>query len=149
MNKGKLNICSVNDPMDPVTWSGTPYNLVCALQKRDQLGTAFEVKVSLLSKEIARLKSFQNFQYVELYRSIHMRNLRAQSAANVTEKSDTNHTLHLSSLTLPFIKKPTHQKHYLFCDYTWDLWSSQATTMSKYTNAQIEAFDEIEKVSFI
>ena len=46
MKKIKLNICSIGDPTDPKTWSGTPFNLYSELLKMDRLGTAFNSTAS-------------------------------------------------------------------------------------------------------
>ena len=51
MEKIKLNICSLSDPTNPKTWSGTPFNLYSKLNKMGCLGTAFDSRALIYKYE--------------------------------------------------------------------------------------------------
>jgi len=42
MSQVKFNICSLGDPTDPKTWSGTPFHLYSELKRMDYLALALK-----------------------------------------------------------------------------------------------------------
>ncbi|MDR2955253.1 MAG: glycosyltransferase family 4 protein [Prevotella sp.] len=54
----------------------------------------------------------------------------------------------MGTLDLPFRYFPKNQKHYLFCDSTWNLWSSHSQNMTGYTSRLLREADALEKKSY-
>jgi len=145
--KLKLNICSLGDPTNPKTWSGTPFNLYSELKKMDRIGIAFNSEAS--TKKLIRLASkFYYLNSKDAGRGIFERYLNANTVQKKTAKSNSNLTLHTGTLDLPFLKIPKNQKHYLFCDATWNLWSSYSTNMDGYKDRLLKDAENLERKSY-
>lgn len=147
MEKIKLNICSIGDPTNPKTWSGTPFNLYSELLKMGRLGTAFNSTASG-NKFINLISKIYYKKANEPERGLFNRYLNANKAKIETEKSVTNLTLHTGTLDLPFYKLPKNQKHFLFCDFTWKLWSSYSTEMNGYSKKLLIDAERLEKIAY-
>lgn len=137
--KMKVNICSLGDPTMPSTWSGTPFNLYSELVKLGILANAFD-SASPITKVISKIS-------IDSRRGI-CRYLNAGKVKIQTKKSDSNLTLHTGTLDLPFYNFPRSQKHYLFCDSTWDLWSKYAASASRYSKRMLQNIDKLESESY-
>lgn len=151
MEKIKLNVCSLGDPTDPKTWSGTPYNLYSELKEMDRLGVAFCSSATVNKYERRLINLLNRFHYgnsVDLGRGHVHRHLNSKVAIAKTAMSSSSLTLHTGTLDLPFVKLPSYQKHYLFCDTTWNLWASQSTNMLGYTKKLLKAAEELEKKAY-
>jgi glycosyltransferase involved in cell wall biosynthesis len=152
MEKIKLNICSSEgDPTNPRTWSGTPFHLYSELKEMECLGSAFN-SVAVNNKYVRRLFQLTSKLYYgnsfDWERGLIARSLNAEKAKREASKSESNLTLHTGTLDLPFLKLPKGQKHYLFSDSTWNLWSSQATNMQSYTKKLWEDAEKLEKKAY-
>jgi len=150
LNKIKINICSLGDPKDPKTWSGTPYNLYSELLQMDRLASAFDASVSTnkyVHKMISLLSYAYYFKSIDVGRGILHRNLNAKKIEKETKRSISKLTLHTSSLGLPFTRLPKNEKHYLFCDSTWDLWHSSATRTG-YSKKLLYDADKLERKAY-
>lgn len=151
-NKLKLNICSLGDPTNPKTWSGTPFYLYSELKKNDFLGNVFPSK-AFTNKYLRILLKFERKYYyknsVDTVRGFFSRYLNAKKVKNETAKSNSNLTLHTGTLDLPFLFPPQNQKHYLFCDATWNLWSSYSTDMFGYKDRLLKDAENLERKSYI
>lgn len=151
MKKIQLNICSLGDPTNSKTWSGTPFNLYSELKKMDCLGTAF-ISKSSVNKYKRRLISLITRIYytnsIDKERGFLHRYLNAKKVEYETAISNTNLTLHTGTLDLPFYKLPLNQKHYLFCDSTWNLWASYSTDMKGYTKKLLKDAEKLERKAY-
>ena len=151
MEKIKLNICSLGNPTDPRTWSGTPYNLYSELVKKNKLGIAFD-STAIRSNYVKMLpKLFNKIYYknsVDPDRGFLFRYLNARKVKNETFSSNTNLTLHTGTLDLPFLRVPENQEHYLYCDSTWNLWSSHSTGMNGYSEKLLIDAEDLEKRAY-
>jgi glycosyltransferase involved in cell wall biosynthesis len=151
MKKIKLNICSLGDPTSPETWSGTPFNLYSELLKINCLGTAFSSSASTNKYERKLIKLINRFYYKN---SVHEelgflpRYLNARKVKRETALSNSNYTLHTGGLDLPFKKSPKNQRHYLFCDSNFILWSSHSTRMNGDSKKLIIDADKLEKKGY-
>ncbi|SFF37658.1 glycosyltransferase family 4 protein [Spirosoma endophyticum] len=147
----KLNICSNGDPKSPKTWSGTPYNLYSELINNDALGEAFDSNVfdskykSLLPKLVS--KFYYGSSIGEERTSFH-RYVNAERVRRKTSSSHVPSTLHTSTLDLPFAILPKDQKHYLYCDSTWNLWSSHSTAMDGYSKKLLVQAEKLEQRAY-
>ena len=147
----KLNICSLGDPTSPKTWSGTPFNLYSELKNSDCLGTAFDSTVSLNKYQRKLCGLIAKYYYknsIDEERGIFKRYLNAIHVEKQTKKSCSNLTLHTGTLDLPFLKLPKNQKHFLYCDSTWNLWSSHSTGMQGYSKKILTDAEALEKKAY-
>jgi glycosyltransferase involved in cell wall biosynthesis len=153
----KLNICSLGDPTNPGTWSGTPFYLCSELKRINRLGSTFS-STPTHNKFVRKLiRSFTKLYYrnsIGIERGFIIRYLNAEKVKKETAKSISNLTLHLGTLDLPFYKFPKNQKHYLYCDSTWNLWASYSTRMKGYSKRllydaerlEVEAYHQMEHI---
>jgi glycosyltransferase involved in cell wall biosynthesis len=151
MTKLRLNICSVGDPTSPKTWSGTPFNLYSELKKMDYLGTAFNSKApsnKYMQRLISLIDRLHYCNSVDMQRGLLHRYFNSKKVENETIKSNTNLTLHTGTLDLPFFKLLKNQKHYLYCDSTWNLWSSFSTNMKGYKKQLLKDAERFEKKAY-
>jgi glycosyltransferase involved in cell wall biosynthesis len=147
----KINICSIGDPRSPKTWSGTPYNLYSELETMNCLGSAFNSYALNNNYKKGLVKLISMFYYsnsIDLGRGFFERYLNARKVVLETAKSDSNLTLHTGTLDLPFYKLPKNQYHYLFCDSTWNLWSSYSTNMKGYKKKLLSDAVNLEKKAY-
>lgn len=144
MKKLKLNLCSTGDPTVPGTWSGTPSKIYSELVHRDQCGIAINAEPARRIKQCLSLLSIPLYGKTDLGRTPIRRYASALHVANKIKKSDSSHTLHTGTFSLPFLIRPQQQHHYLYCDSTWHLWSNNATNMEHYSSRMIRLFDNLE-----
>ena len=141
----------MGDPTNPKTWSGTPFNLYSELKNMNYLGSAFNSYALDNKLEKILIKLIAKFYYsnsVDLGRGYFERYKNAKKVIVETSKSSTNLTLHTGTFDLPFYKLPKNQKHYLFCDSTWNLWSSCSTDMKGYTSKLMEDAEKLERKAY-
>jgi len=143
-----LNVCSICDPMDRATWSGTPRNVCQELRRRGRLGATFDADVSRRLRRALNHAARCLYGGTDLVRTPVRRYVSALKVARETHRSTTSHTLHAGTLSLPFLVRPRGQHHYLFCDSTWALWSRYATDMHRYSPRMVRVFDRLERRSY-
>lgn len=85
---------------------------------------------------------------IDLQRGRFRRGLNARRVVTETAKSASPYTLHLSAFGLPVAARVPGQKHFLYCDSTWNLWASRATHMADYSQRMVEEAEKLEKKSF-
>jgi glycosyltransferase involved in cell wall biosynthesis len=143
----KVNLCSIEDPTNPRTWSGTPFNLYKVLKEKDRLGSAFSTNAVKNKYLLLLVKTISQLYYnnsADINRGFITRFLNATKAGKKTNNSHSNLTLHTGTLDLPFYKLPKNQRHFLFCDSTWNLWSSNSTNRHKYSQKLSSAAERLE-----
>lgn len=153
----KINILSgEGDPRDPKTWSGTPFNIYNALVKNNYLENVFLINGNNIfyrytNKLLRRYYNYLtrsnrpdmiNFSYK------YLRLINSLIVIKLTKKSKSKRTLHCGTLTLPFIKIPKNQFHYLFIDGTWNLWVKSATNIASFSTNDIDRIEQLEYKSF-
>lgn len=149
MNNIKLNICSIGDPTNSRTWSGTPYHIYCELVNQDCFASSFDSSASKYERKLLNLISKIYYQNsVDFERGIFHRYYYAGKVKRKTNLSLSNLTLHTGTFDLPFYKLPKNQKHYLFCDSTWALWSAYSTTMNGYKKKLLSDAEKMEEISY-
>ena len=145
-----LNLCSVGNPLNPKTWSGTPYNIARAMQERSALGEAFGYdRNSRLIRIIKLLES--RYYHIPRHwekRGRIIRTLNAHGIANKTRASGSRHTLHFGTGAMPFLVKPRKQYHYLFRDTTWDLWYRTCTFGHLYSRAIVRLSEKLDRLAY-
>jgi len=140
----KLNLCSLGDPSDPKTWSGTPYNIYSELLSRNQAGEPINAEAPYRLKQLLSGLSILFYGKVDLARQPIRRYMCALKALERTKRSTSLHTLHTGTLSLPFLVHPKSQFHYLFCDSTWNLWARYATNMESCPDRMVSLFESLE-----
>lgn len=151
MRSVKLNLCSLGDPTDPETWSGTPFNLYSELLRMNCLGSAFSSTESFNKYELILIELINKVYYsgsVDLNRGFLHRYLKAKKVKKMTQKSISNFTLHTGALDLPFFKYPKNQKHYLYCDSSWNLWTSYSTSMTGYSKKLLKDAEKLDTKAY-
>lgn len=143
-----IAITALGDPRDPKTWSGTPNNIIKALEHQGY---------TVLSID-ASIKKYQRLAYLLLHRvsglgidELRGPIARSHSAKIVQRQIQTlgcTKILHLGTFQLPLPKLDPGVEHYLFCDSTWDSWSQYVTTINQYTPKMLNLSDKLERESY-
>lgn len=63
MSIKKINVCSLQDPTNPKTWSGTPYRICSELSRIGCLENTFSSQTQLNSYETFAIKVLQKLYY--------------------------------------------------------------------------------------
>ncbi len=151
MERIKLNLASVGDPGDRKTWSGTPFNIMHELLRQERLGVAFNSMATnnKFNRLLVRLVS--NIYYgnsVDLTRGYLHRYLNSRKVIRITSESGTKRTLHTGTLALPFVEMPENQRHFLYCDSTWDIRARHLKNRAKYSDKLLKDAEDLEKRSY-
>lgn len=148
--KNSLAVISLGNPKDSKTWSGTPSNIIKALEN---LGvTVFGIDSSIKNK-------YQSYAYLILHKILGLgsydynrgRFARNHRAKIVQDQSNTHRyqkVLHTGTLDLPLPKIQPGVERYLFCDTTWNLWSQNDTNISFYTPKMLQLAEKLEQESY-
>ena len=151
MESFKLNISSsLGNPTDPKTWSATPYNICKVLEEKGKLGLVVDSRFA--SKYVkAPLKLLSMLQYQrsqDMARGNVYRYYRSYLLKKKLETASSIHTLHMGTYDLPFLTLDKRQKHYLYVDTTWNLWSQFSSEMSNYSEKLIKDAESLEKKAY-
>lgn len=150
MSRNSLTVTSLGNPKDPKTWSGTPSNIIKALEN---LGvTVFGIDSSIKNK-------YQSFAYLTLHKILGLgaydynrgrfaRTYRAKIVQNQSNTYSYQKILHTGTLDLPLAKIQPRGERYLFCDSTWNLWSQNVTDISSYTPKMLQLAEKLEQESY-
>jgi len=148
----RINVCSLlGNPIDPLTWSGTPFNLCHELEKINYLADTFSSRAIPNKVEGKLLKWERKYYYKnsrDTERGFLTRYLNSKRVKKLTKNSSSNLTLHTGTLDLPFLISPQKQKHYLYCDSTWNLWSSCSDQKQEDTSRLYKDAERLEKKSY-
>lgn len=148
-----LVVSSAGDPYDPKTWSGTPRNIILALERRGLCVRG--VDWTLLSQRferqapvrLVRLASRMHRVFADP-RTARPRARSATAVADLARRLDCTQILHMNTLDLPLPRRNPLQSHYLLCDTTWNLWARQATNMLQFNAPYVHAADELEQAAY-
>jgi glycosyltransferase involved in cell wall biosynthesis len=153
MNKTEkilLNLCSVGDPLNPKTWSGTPFNIAKVMQERSALGVAFSWDRNSLLIRIIKLLESRYYRIPLRWekRGRIIRSINGQMIIRKTNASKSKHTLHFGTGGMPFLINPRKQYHYVFRDTTWDLWYQTCTFKNLYSEAIVKLSEKLERLAY-
>lgn len=133
-------VVASGDPRDPRTWSGTPANLIAALERQGLDVVGLDVGIDSRIRRAAYLARFQARGPIRKIRSGGLRNLhrllstearsefhwdrpaRAYSSGqllNQLREVGCKQVIHMGSLSLPLGSRVSDSEHYLYCDSTW------------------------------
>lgn len=151
MNQVKLNVCSNGDPENPKTWSGTPFYIYSELLKNENLGNTLDFCGSINKYILFLTNQFSRIYYCksdDINFGFFNRLLFSSRVISMAKRSYSNHTLHFGSLGLPFYSTPKSQNHYLFCDSTWHLWSTNSHLTRNYSKRLLLDANKIANVAY-
>lgn len=164
-----LAVAASGDPRDPRTWSGTPANLIAALERRglDVLG----LDVGIDSRIRTGLY-FARFEARGAVRSIRSGGLRAASLRLPTAEARSqfhwaeparahrsrdllekmravacNQVIHMGSLSVPLGSPGQGMQHYLYCDSTWNTLRRQMEGSSSVSR-DLASIGDVERRCF-
>lgn len=146
----KFNLCAIGDPASPKTWSGTPHNLLTEFNKLGVISDTFASGETSTSQKLY-LKIASRLKYgksIDMHRGSVYRTMFASNVERKTKESGSNMTLHFGTTDLPFKTFPEGQKHFLYCDSTWNLWSQRVTNLHLLSNKLLRDIEELEKKSY-
>lgn len=166
----KLAVAASGDPRDPHTWSGTPANLITALERRGLGVVGLDVGIDSRLRTMLYLARFQarggvrNIGLAGLRRRLRLlssearsefhwdRPARAYRSRQLLEQLQAigcMHVLHMGSLSLPLGSRPSGPKHYLYCDSTWHtLRSPLQGSPSTSSPISLAAVGDVERECF-
>ncbi len=142
----ELILTSYGDPYDPRTWSGTPLNLLSALERYGirVRGLDFRPSRTLrLAKRVGHAVGLPP----EDPRAAGSRAQAATHIARHVRLSNSETILHTGTFDLPIPALGSPQRHFLFCDTTWNLWASLATNVC-YDTTYVRDADALERASY-
>lgn len=122
----------MGSPLDPKTWSATPFNISSELKKANKLGDHYDISFSKKSSFFTFLTKASSALYYqnskEITRGLLLKYYRSNKLAKLV--GNKSHTLHFGTAATPFFSKHLlNQKHYLYTDSTWNIWSNQSLEM--------------------
>ena len=148
----KIHISTLGNPLSPSTWSGTPVKIANELIKKDLLGVAinsFYTQKYLLPRIGCRILNYLFFkESVDTGRGIINRSVNSIGLDLKLLTTQGKAVLHLGTLDLPLVTNFSRKRHYLFCDSTWNLWSSFSTQMDKYSENLLQQAEGLELKSY-
>lgn len=141
----KINVSCIGDPMQPRTWSGTPYNICSELINKKQLGSVVD---SSINNRIIKgiLLSLTKIIYGsdDYARSIFCRKIVSNRVCKKFLSNDKLNILHMGTLDMPINIKDKN-RHYLYCDSTWNLWVNSISNSESYSEKMINMSEKLEK----
>lgn len=140
-----INICSHGDPLNPKTWSGTPENICRELLKNDLLGKTIDFTLNpIFRKPLHLLSRIYYNQKPELNRGKILKIARSSYVALSFSHTKSLNILHMSNMGLPMFLNFKNQKHFLYLDSTWNMWSSYSSYREEYSSLFVEQVEELE-----
>ena len=152
----RLAITSVfGDPMDPTTWSGTPFNIARELR-------AYGTEVTgILPWPTGRQEPWDGWldrltfggrllRREFLIRAAVTRSRRAQAIAQAARKLGAECVLHTGTLDMPapVMADGDEPAHYLYCDHTWNLALRHAPRRHRLFSSWRRQFEDLERESY-
>jgi glycosyltransferase involved in cell wall biosynthesis len=145
-----INLCSIGNPADPTTWSGTPFNLFTEFTKMNAVSDVF-ASDTMSSFQRYYVKTISKLRYgnsIDKHRGIYHRSSCANRVKKCTDQSNSPYTLHFGTNDLPFPSYPEGQYHFLYCDTTWNLWSTNSTNIKLYTKRLLKDIEILERKAY-
>ena len=142
-----IAFASIGDPRDAKTWSGTPRNLILALEEAGCCVTGLDLQLAPVVRRLLRVLSMGTGMGSDYMR---MRATRRVVSARHRSKAGSHQptpTIHMGTLTIPVgSTRRSGGRHYIFVDSTFHLLSNNEFT--RYDFLQKARFDDLERRSF-
>lgn len=140
------------NPCEPRTWSGAPYNVASSLRKLGFETVGIHVPIGRMRKLLFAghhmLAGYGRIESTEsIIRGPAARRHRARAVADSARALAARDILHTGTLDLP--PDPSDgQRHYLYCDQTWDLSLRHRPDAGSYSAAARRRFESLETESY-
>ena len=140
-----IAFASIGDPRDARTWSGTPRNLILALEEAGCCVTGLDLQLPQVIRRLLKGLSLGMGMGSDYMRTRATR--RIVSARHRLKSQQPKPTIHMGTLTVPVGSTRTGGgPHYIFIDSTFHLLSNNEFT--GYDVLQKSRFDTLERRSF-
>jgi glycosyltransferase involved in cell wall biosynthesis len=140
-----IAFASIGDPRDARTWSGTPRNLILALEEAGCRVTEVDLQLPLVIRRLLKGLSLGTGMGSDYMRMRATR--RIVSARHRLKSRQPKPTIHMGTLTVPVgSTRRSGESHYIFIDSTFHLLSNNEFT--GYDVLQKARFDDLERRSF-
>lgn len=146
MNKNKICVTSIGNPMNPKTWSRTPYNICLELKNRELLGSVLDSSLkNIMIKSVLFVLNKIIYKSNDYHRNFFFRKLSSNIVyKNFLSVNKNVSILHMGTLDMPINIKDKNI-HYLYCDSTWDLWIRNVRNRHEYSKKVIDISEKLEK----
>jgi glycosyltransferase involved in cell wall biosynthesis len=139
---------AAGDPRLESTWSGTPRNLVNSLEELGVTVLSIDASLSRPVRAFCRLA-----QRIMGFTGYTVRGpVATLIAARRTERScvqaGVKTILHTGTLDLSRAAQGDGLERYVFCDYTWDLWSHYAAEIRRFSPGSVQISEDFERTAF-
>lgn len=138
---------SIGDPRDAKTWSGTPRNLILALEQAGCCVTGVDLRLPRVIRRLLKGFTMGTGMGTDYMRT---RATRRIVSARHRSKAGSHYlrpTIHMGTLTIPVgSARRIGGPHYIFVDSTFHLLSNNEFT--RYDFLQKARFDDLERRSF-
>lgn len=144
-----LAITSLGNPRNPKTWSGTPNNILQALENQGIAIHSIDPNPSKYQK-----LPYWLFGKVSGWGRYYLLGKKPRSLINKRveqslQGSDCSKILHIGgTITVPLSKLNQPIEQYLFCDSTWNLWSNWATDTQQISPRNLEKIAMLEREAY-
>ncbi len=148
--KPVMVIASLGEPRNPKTWSGTPRNIINALEKLGVKTLSLDLGLKKYQKAgywlAGRLSGWGRYYYMGRRARAHITEIFHHKIKHL----ERTKILHIcgGTVTVPLSKIDSEVEQYLVCDTTWHLWSKWAIDMHQLSSLNIEIAEQLEREAY-
>ena len=144
-----IAICSPSgNPQSPQAWSGTPANIIKSFTRKGlnviAVDTSLPKPLRLTCYALHRIIGLRS----DYLRGPFARRLSAKILQRRLKTLDCRKILHTSTFDLPMPDFPDNTDHYLFIDYTWNLFVRNSPAITHYPKRMLRFADQLESQSY-
>jgi glycosyltransferase involved in cell wall biosynthesis len=142
-----IAFASIGDPRDAKTWSGTPRNLILALEEEGCGVTGFDLQLPPVIRRLLKGLSMGTGMGTDYMRTRATRRIVSARHRLKSVSQEPRPTIHMGTLTIPVGSNcASGAPQYIFVDSTFHLLSNNGFT--GYGALQKARFDDLERRSF-
>jgi glycosyltransferase involved in cell wall biosynthesis len=143
----KVAFASIGNPRDAKTWSGTPLNLILALEEAGCCVTGVDLQLPPVIRRLLKGLSMGTGMGTDYMRTKATRRIVSARHRLKSVSEEPKPTIHMGTLTIPVgSNRRRGGRHYIFIDSTFHLLSNNEFT--GYDCLQKARFDDLERRSF-
>ena len=140
---------TAGDPRNPKTWSGTPNNLIQALEKESWRIFGINSKINSMAEKLFFYSLNRALGYpFHFMLSSFARKYMANTIKRRIASIDCVKVLHTTTMDVSPSSIDPLREHYWMGDYTWNLWSNYTPDIHKYSFKNLQRMDQVEKACF-
>ena len=142
-----IAFASIGNPRDAKTWSGTPLNLILALEQAGCCVTGVDLQLPAVIRRLLKGWSMGTGMGTDYMRTRATRRIVSARHRLKSVSGEPKPTIHMGTLTIPVgSNRRSRGLHYIFIDSTFHLLSNNEFT--GYDFLQKARFDDLERRSF-